>query len=259
MHHLLSGANIGLVVVKRQPQDTPVSYVFLSEDIISNGYIRSDSVSIDSIFPLYKYPENSDQQTLGENVIRTPNLNMSIVNQIANELQLIFTPEKEDRQDTFSPIDLLDYIYAVLHCPSYREKYQDFLKTDFPRVPYPTNTDIFWQLVQLGSELRQLHLLKSIIVMKPITQYPVNGDNVVTKLVFEAGRVFINNNQYFANVPEIAWHFYIGGYQPAQKWLKDRKEEKLSFDDIRHYQKIIVALTETHRIMGEIDQILIEA
>ena len=135
-------------------------------------------------------------------------------------------------------------------------------------MPYPKNITSFWQLVSLGGELRQIHLLESPIVEKYITQYPMDGDNIVTKPRFEnspplegclkggvVGKVFINDTQYFNNVPEVAWEFYIGGYQPAQKWLKDRKGRTLEFDDILHYQKIIVALTETDKLMKEIDKI----
>lgn len=207
-----------------------------------------------NLFPLYLYPDNKRQQTIGETFERKPNLNLTLVNQIANKLALIFTNEKETTKDTFAPIDILDYIYAVLHSRIYREKYKEFLKTDFPRIPYPKNKDTFWRKVQLGGELRQLHLLESPAVENYITQYPVSGNNIVSKVQYNGGKVYINDEQYFANVPEAAWNFYIGGYQPAQKWLKDRKERSLDFDDILHYQKIIVALTQTHRIMQEIDQ-----
>lgn len=163
-----------------------------------------------------------------------------------------------DLPSTFSPIDILDYIYAVLHSPSYREKYKEFLKIDFPRVPYPTDLAVFRNLVSLGSQLRQIHLLESPVVEKYITQYPIDGTNQVEKPKYENGKVWINETQYFANVPETAWNFYIGGYQPAQKWLKDRKDRTLDFEDILHYQKIIVALTETDRIMKVIDEINFE-
>ena len=131
----------------------------------------------------------------------------------------------------------------------------------------------FEKLSNLGSQIREIHLLESPKVEVYITQYPINGDNKVGKLFYEKtsatlGRVYINYEkappsgasglQYFDNVPEVAWNFYIGGYQPAQKWLKDRKERKLEFEDILHYQKIIVALSETDRIMEEIDKIEIE-
>ncbi|MDZ7807281.1 MAG: type ISP restriction/modification enzyme [Gracilimonas sp.] len=191
---------------------------------------------------------------------------------------------KKTREGTFAPIDLLDYIYAVLHSPSYREKYKEFLKIDFPRVPYPEDPEQFWQLVELGGELRQIHLLEHPVVEDFITTYPESGDNVISNRLTkndpgfvvdevtrslkrerkgdlrtvssddgQLGKVWINEKQYFGNVPKKAWEFYIGGYQPAEKWLKDRRDRELSIDEIRHYQKIIVALMETDRIMGEID------
>ena len=181
-----------------------------------------------------------------------------IIEKISKNIALTFTDEKEDIHGTFAPIDLLDYIYAVLHSPKYRETYKEFLKIDFPRVPYPTHTKTFIELVKLGGELRRIHLLESPSVEQYITQYPEDGSNIVEKPIYKHGNVYINDTQYFANVPEIAWHFYIGGYQPAQKWLKDRKDRALNFEDILHYQKIIVALTETNRIMQEIDTVLVE-
>ena len=227
-----------------------------------------------TIFPLYLYHERNGQQSLSQLPERQPNLNLEIVNQIAIKLSLIFTNEKEPKEGTFAPIDILDYIYAVLHSPTYREKYKEFLKTDFPRVLYPKDKNTFWQLVKLGNELRQIHLLENPIVNKFITQYPKDGDNIITKVTFETyvyeptligeeypdylGTVKINDEQFFADVPISAWEFYIGGYQPAQKWLKDRKGRKLEFDDILHYQKIIVALRETAMLMKEIDNIEIE-
>jgi predicted helicase len=211
-----------------------------------------------TVFPLYVYPETNGQQTILPTAKRTPNLNTEIVKQIAEKLGLTFTNEKETTENTFAPIDILDYIYAVLHSPNYREKYKEFLKIDFPRVPYPKDQNTFWQLVKLGEEIRQIHLLESPTVEKYITQYPIDGDNIVTKPKYQDGKVYINNTQYFNFVPEIAWNFYIGGYQPAQKWLKDRKDRKLEIEDIFHYQKIIVALTETDRLMKEIDKIAIE-
>ena len=113
-------------------------------------------------------------------------------------------------------------------------------------------------MVALGGQLRQIHLLESPIVEKYITTYPQDGSNIVGKIKYEDNKVWINDQQYFDNVPQIAWEFYIGGYQPAQKWLKDRKDRELSFEDILHYQKIIVALSETDRLMKAIDEIEIE-
>ena len=209
---------------------------------------------------------------------------------------------RSDFRSTFAPIHLLDYIYAVLHSPTYRETYKEFLKIDFPRVPYPKDQEQFWKLVKLGGELRQIHLLESPKTEEFITTYPIDGDNIITRKITktspgfelkqnplspadsspskeeqpsqlrqdngvtssvptrvgmyrEVGKVWINDTQYFDRVPKIAWEFYIGGYQPAQKWLKDRKGRELMFEDLLHYQKIIVALTETDRLMKEIDGI----
>lgn len=211
-----------------------------------------------NLFPLYLYPDERNQLSIDRNFERTPNLNKEIIQQIATGLNLTFTNEKEITEGTFAPIDILDYIYAILHSPTYRDKYKEFLKIDFPRVPYPTNAATFWQLVKLGGQLRGLHLLESPEVDNYITGYPEDGDNTVTKLSFDEGKVYINDTQYFANVPATAWQFYIGGYQPAQKWLKDRKGRTLSFDDIQHYQRIIVALTQTDKLMQEIDKIAFE-
>ncbi|MFA6144217.1 MAG: type ISP restriction/modification enzyme [Sulfurimonas sp.] len=228
-------------------------------------------------FHFYLYPDDKSLDTQ-----RKPNLNREIVEEIAEKLGLLFVSEKSmvrqahhERESqssvhtepvevltdvkTFAPIDILDYIYAVLHSPTYRETYKEFLKIDFPRVPYPKDAVSFWQLVKLGGELRQIHLLESPVVENYITQYPIDGDNVVGKIRYAEGKVYINETQYFDHVPETAWNFYIGGYQPAQKWLKDRRERTLGFEDILHYQKIIVALFETDRIMREIGIISLTA
>jgi predicted helicase len=228
-------------------------FFFVSKNVISEGLFAIDPLGREYLAPLYLYPETGGQQTFEQNTERTPNLNTEILDKIITGLGLVFTIEKETTDNTFSPIDILDYTYAVLYSPTYREKYKDFLKIDFPRVPYPKDVATFWHLVELGGELRQIHLLESPAVTKFITKYPIDGDNLVTQHKYHDGKVYINKEQYFDNVPGVAWNFYIGGYQPAQKWLKDRKERKLEFDDILHYQKIIVALFETDRLMKEID------
>jgi predicted helicase len=258
MFNFLQGKNIGLALCKQFKTGENYVHTFISNKIIESSYVSNRTSEITSTFPLYLYPETNGQQTIGQKAERTPNLNTEIVNQIEEKLGLTFTNEKETTKDTFAPIDILDYIYAVLYSPTYREKYKEFLKIDFPRVPYPKDKETFWQLVKLGGEIRQIHLLESHIAEKYITQYPIDGDNIVTKPKYQDGKLFINDTQYFNNVPQTAWEFYIGGYQPAQKWLKDRKDRKLEFDDILHYQKIIVALSETDRLMKEIDKIEIE-
>jgi predicted helicase len=252
VNSLLLRENLALLF-KRQCKQV-FSYVFIVDKPCESCTFES-AFANNLSFPLYNYTNSDNQQNVFETTERVPNLNMEIVNQIATGLGLIFTNEKEETHNTFAPIDLLDYIYAVLHSPTYREKYKEFLKIDFPRVPAPLDPGKFWQLVELGGELRQIHLLESPTVEKYITGYPEDGDNVVKKPSYKDGNVYINDTQYFSNVPEVAWNFYIGGYQPAQKWLKDRKDRELSYEDILHYQKIIVALSETDRLMKEIDKI----
>ena len=249
--------NLGLII-SRQQSTFDFQHILVTDIITERCSISLQTKETGYVFPLYIYPDNNNQQTSSYTKERTPNLNTEIVKQIAEKLGLNFTNEKETTKYTFAPIDILDYIYAVLHSPTYRIKYKEFLKIDFPRVPYPKDVNTFWQLVKLGGEIRQIHLLESPIIDKYITQYPIDGNNIVGKLIYQNGKVYINDTQYFNNVPQTAWEFYIGGYQPAQKWLKDRKERTLEFDDILHYQKIIVALTETDRLMKEIDKIDIE-
>lgn len=253
MKHLLK-PNLGLIIPRQTTQSW--RHCFITDKIFEGNITASAKLfGTGCAFPLYLYPETNNPNITNHSILRTPNLNTEIINKIANQLSLNFVFEKETTKDTFAPIDILDYIYAVLHSPTYREKYNEFLKIDFPRVPYPKDKETFWSLVKLGGEIRQIHLLESSITEKYITQYPIAGNDTVSKPQFKEGRVYINETQYFDNVPEISWNFYIGGYQPAQKWLKDRKDRKLEFEDILHYQKIIVALFETDRLMKEIDKI----
>tara|TARA_R110001632_G_scaffold6324_5_gene25854 strand:+ start:34285 stop:37518 length:3234 start_codon:yes stop_codon:yes gene_type:complete len=267
MNNIIKGDNLNLIAA-RQSTDENWNLIQVTENMIDNRFHFSYK-GIPSQFPLYLYPETNGQQTTEETPERTPNLNPEILKEITKKIELTFTNEKETTKNTFAPIDILDYIYAVLHSPNYREKYKEFLKIDFPRVPYPKDQTTFWQLVKLGKEIREIHLLESEAVENYITSYPETGDNIITRKLTKTdigyepisdtlGKVWINDNQHFNNVPLVAWEFYIGGYQPAQKWLKDRKGRELTFEDILHYQKIIVALSETDRIMKEIDKIEIE-
>jgi len=234
MKHMLLD-NICLLTCKQQSTFN-FQHVFVTRNINDMCSISLQTKETGYAFPLYLYHEDGT---------KTPNLNQEIVDKI-----------KEIVGETI-PEDIFDYIYAVLHSPSYREKYKEFLKIDFPRVPYPRDREQFDRLVEFGIQLRQLHLLESDKVNQFITTYPITGDDVVEKVKFEDGKVFINETQYFGQVPETVWNFYIGGYQPAQKWLKDRRGRTLTNEDLEHYQKMIVALTETEKIMGEIDKIQI--
>lgn len=274
------------LIASDQVSSPDFHHIFLSKlwvDIHFFSLLKRDTAFI---FPLYNYTEGST---------RTPNFKPEVVKQIAANLYLTFTPEKEAMQEgevcfansgnirpefrlTFAPMDLLDFIYAVLHSPAYIKEYNALLKTDFPRVPYPADSTNFWHLVNLGGQLRQIHLLESPALEKNIAKYPVEGDDLVIRIDFETydykpevpdgngeihypdylGTIHINDTQYFAEIPTSAWEFYIGDYQPAQQWLKDRRGQILNSEDILHFQKIIHSLIETQRLMQEIDKILID-
>lgn len=245
MKHMLQ-ENIGFLTCKKQTT-FDFQHVFLTKNICDRCLVSLSTGEVGYLFPLYLY-EDLDNS-------RHPNFDSTIIKKFADGLKLKFTEEKTDEKDTFAPIDVLDYIYAVLHSPKYRETYKEFLKIDFPKIPYPKDKSKFWKLVTLGAQIREIHLLESDKLNTLTIGYPVSGDNIVTKLSYTDDKVFINDTQYFDKVPEVAWNFYIGGYQPAQKWLKDRKGKELTFDDICHYQKIINALYLTDNLMQEIDVI----
>ena len=246
---ILKGENVGLIA-NRQIRTSHIAHSFVTK-CITDLHIMETANACPYVFPLYLYPETDKLFT---EETRQPNLNKSIIEEISQRIKLEFREEKEAITKTFSPIDVLDYIYAVLHSPSYRERYKEFLKIDFPRVPYPENGEQFWELVKLGGKLRRLHLLEDVSPQQGMADFPIAGTNQVEKPEYFDDKVYINSTQYFEHVPPESWNFYIGGYQPAQKWLKDRKGRALGYDDIRHYQRIIRVLKETGEVMGEVDE-----
>ncbi len=252
MKHFVNHENLGLVTARSNKSET-CDHFFISKNITEAKCGERTTQS--ALFPLYLYSNRSNEDIISTDN-RIPNFNLSVINQISDILKLTFSNEKQEFPNCFCPIDLLDYIYAVLYSPKYRETYKDYLKSDFPRVPIPSDHAVFWKLVKLGGELRQVHLLQGETLDQTSATFDIDGSDIVTKAVFTNGNVYINETQFFGNVPEVAWDFYIGGYQPAQKWLKDRKDRELLYEDILHYQKIIFALNETHRLMNEIDKFI---
>lgn len=255
MKHFVNNENLGLCLCKQYKVGNNYQHVLITDGIIESGFVSNKTAEITSVFPLYLYPEPGSIDSS-----RRPNLDEHIWAQINAAIGKDTTPE-----------DIFDYIYGVLHSPAYRARFKEFLKVDFPRIPYPKDQTEFEHFRSFGNRLRELHLMHS--VPESLVTFPESGSMSVEKVEFtssaapgvsaadtapiapelNAGRVYINATQYFANVPRTAWEFYIGGYQPAQKWLKDRKGRTLSFDDISHYGKIISVLTETARLMTEID------
>jgi predicted helicase len=250
MRHFIISYNVGLMVCQQQKTDG-FYHCLVHKYIVESSYVSNKTSEIGYSLPLYLYSEKVD---LDETEKRRPNLNNEIVQTIAQKTGLLFTEEKTENDKAFAPIDILDYIYAVLHSPAYRTKYKELLKIDFPRIPYPASTEQFCRLASLGSVLRKLHLMEDVSPANDKATFPVAGSNEIAILKYEKGKVFINKTQYFDNVPLEAWDFYIGGYQPAQKWLKDRKGRMLIFDEIEHYRKIITVLALTADLQRQIDE-----
>ncbi len=249
--------NISLMV-GRAGQVTGSPYwdiVFCSNQLVDFNVFRRGG---EQVFPLYLHPEENSLDNT-----RVANLNLEIVADIKKALNLRFTPEKIEDKTTFAPIDIIDYIYAVLHSPNYREKYKEFLKIDFPRVPYP-DPKIFWELVEKGGELRALHLMESEELNERVIEIDGEGEMLITNKLNKKDATIendlvtlkINADVSIVNIPLTAWNFYIGGYQPAQKWLKDRVGRELSRTDLKHYNKIINALVKTDGIMKDVDEVL---
>lgn len=238
MSHLTKATNMAFISKKGFPNENPP--IFVSNTISDFRFWSCSGMQGgDYSFPLYLYPSESE---LGFDTECKPNLDETIWRQINDRIGNDALPE-----------DIFDYIYGVLHSPNYREKYKEFLKVDFPRIPYPKNAEEFEHFRNYGHQLRELHLMHNIPASS--VTFPESGNMHVEQTAsWEDGKVHINATQYFDNVPREAWEMYIGGYQPAQKWLKDRKGRKLTSDDVEHYRNIITVLCETDRLMKEIDK-----
>jgi len=252
MHHMLTGQNLGLLMT-RQTRD---QWNALATNFIV-GHKSLTAYDITSLFPLYLYPAEGEMQF--DDGKRRPNLNPAFIKDFSEKLGLEFIHDgRGDLELTFGPEDVFNYAYAIFHSPTYRTRYAEFLKTDFPRLPLTSNKELFKALTSKGAELVSLHLMVSPALSNFITRYPVSGSNTVEKVNYDEinQRVYINKEQYFEGVPAEVWNFHIGGYQVCQKWLKDRKGRNLSYEDTTHYQKIVVALKETIRLMAEIDEII---
>lgn len=239
MRHMLAGNNLCLVSC-RQSAVNNWGHVFISSSIIDDSFLSNRTKERGYCYPLYIYPSSQDlDQT------RRVNFDPALY----AKLQALATDAERGTPDE---VAVFDYIYGVLHRPSYRNTYAEFLKIDFPRIPWPASPTEFWATADLGGQLRRLHLLEPAAVGSAPYSFKGDGPGVVEQPRCADGRIWINATQYFDAVPAVAWEFFIGGYQPAQKWLKDRKGKALSFDDIKHYQLILKVLAETDRIMGQL-------
>ena len=262
MRHMLAGDNLGLITTRQTRDD----WSCLAAQSI-NGHKACAAYDISYTFPLYRYPTEqeiaSGLYAVGD---REPNLAPEFTGVVAQRTGLRFVSDGlGDLQDTFGPEDVFHYIYAVFHSPAYRERYDQFLRADFPRVPPPGNITLFRELAGLGRRLVEAHLLHSDAVSTSSVSFPVSGDLVVAAGypkyapgdADDDGRVYINRIQYFAGIAPAVWEFRIGGYQPMDKWLKDRRRRALSsYDDLEHYRRMAAAIAETITQISEIDGVI---
>jgi predicted helicase len=271
MRHMLVGENLGFTWTRPMSPNYEFS-ILCTSTIIDQCVVglKSAGAGISYIGPLYLYPkeENNlfeDSKWDPGKCGRVPNLSPEFVEEFSRSVKLKFVSDGVgDLKKTFGPEDIFHYIYSVFHSPEYRRRYAEFLKIDFPRVPLPKSKTLFRKLCKVGDELAKLHLMESPILEddKKRPEFPVEGSSVVEKgypnYVAHAdrpqkGKVYINKGQYFEGVRPEVWEFHIGGYQVCEKWLKDRRQRKLSYEDISHYEKIVVALGETILLMKHID------
>ncbi|MBI5971520.1 MAG: N-6 DNA methylase [Deltaproteobacteria bacterium] len=271
MRHMTQGENLGLITRRQMLSSQPCNYFFVSEYIICDGVIRSDNKGGESLFPLYLYEEgNPSAGPASKNGARRDFKKdkraaiMALFEDTAgycakkpNIAPLLMEGLSKAYKKTPSPEDIFNYIYAVLYSNAYREKYKEFLKTDFPRVPFVKSYKTFKVVGEKGRELVELHLLKSPDLEKPYARFQGKGDNRVEKHKYDAKekRIYINADQYFEGVEEDVWAYMVGGYQALDKWLKERKGRPLSHEDIRLYCRIAASLKKTIRIQKELEKL----
>lgn len=247
--------NLGLILPKRVETKIPWQHVLCTNNIIE--HVAVSLKTIDYLFPLYLYPDTDKKDLFNQTTEpghKEPNISTKLLSTLSQTYQHPPTPE-----------EVFYYIYALLYSNTYRSKYAEFLKIDFPRIPFTNDYDLFRQMGDYGSRLVDLHLLKSADLDPPITKFQGQGENPVLSEVEgtvdkpkydkNTQRVLINPHQYFDGVPQDVWDYRIGGYQICQKWLKDRKGRRLSLADVKHYGKIVTALHKTIELQEQIDAI----
>ena len=248
MWHMLK-ENISLCAMRQVALDEKYTHFLVSQWMVDNRTFLS-SKGIIQQFPLYIYPDESngklllDEQTPGPE--RTPNFSKGFLKAITGALGTELTPE-----------EIFYYIYAVLYSPTYRKRYEEFLKIDFPLVPLPTDYEQFKELGVLGKELVELHLLKHPSLNETGVGFPVSGSDTVEKVRYdeENERVYFNKTQYFEGISKEVWNYQIGGYQVMMKYLKDRRKRELTREEIEHYMKVAAALKRTIAVQKEIDEV----
>ncbi|OGU41750.1 MAG: hypothetical protein A2X61_00385 [Ignavibacteria bacterium GWB2_35_12] len=250
MQHFIRGKNFGLITT-RILSSQKFAHTFITEKITDMCYISNRGKEANYIFPLFIYKNNGNGENNNNNDFlfkedgKIDNFTKDFRQYIKSKYKKKYTPEQ-----------ILGYIYAVLHSPAYRTKYIEFLKIDFPRIPFTDDENLFRELSAIGSDLIEHHLL-NVDFTKSICQFKGGGNFKVEKVVYDKGKVWINNERYFETVPPDIWNFHIGGYQVLDKWLKERKKHEitLSGEDIQHFIKVVNVLNNTVITMQKIDEL----
>jgi len=275
---LMLSPNLGLVTCRNQEFDRVALVTKSFIDL--RTYSNPGSIGTDYLLPLYLYPEKGESLFVGAvgsiPAARQPNISLTIGREIAEKIDRVYYPVAEYQTKNgdvrLTPEDIFYYAYAIFHSPTYRSRYAEQLKIDFPRLPLTGDKKLFAQLVRFGNELVNLHLLgenpfdnsKTIFDEPEKWGIKIGGEKSANTPDWQVADVrynekdkgvYVNKGQYFEGVEKEVWEFMIGGYQVCEKWLKDRKkaERSLSTDDLKHYMKIVVALRETIRLMADID------
>ncbi len=257
MSKMLACENLALIAPRRVEVQGPWRHCFVTSAIVD--HVAVSLKTIDSVFPLYLCSsENKHQNDLFRSDARQVNLNPAFVQALAERVKVKLPADKR-LPEVLAPENIMGYIYAVLHSPTYRARYAEFLRRDFPRIPLPPHRTVFVRLAELGRRLIALHLLDSHhapALQKPIAKFPITGTNAVERVYYDAAhRVWINGKQFFEPIPQAVWEFHIGGYQVAEKWLSERIGRTLTADDMVTYLRVVTAIAATLDLMATIDAV----
>ena len=238
------GENLAPLHASHHSSATTWQHIFVTNRI-TDGNCVSNRDGPTHVFPLYLYPNPAELEISTE---RSLNFKSAFLTALSEALGL---PQSAafNLPEGVSPEEILAYIYAVLYSPTYRERYYDFLRYGFPRIPLPEDIDHFRTLATLGQRLMDWHLLKDVQI-PAVHRFEGEGDGVVSRLRYADGKVWINATQHFTDVPEEVWEYEVGAYQVCEKWLKDRRGEALRHEDVRQYRAILVAVAETLAVMA---------
>jgi predicted helicase len=268
MRNIDAGLENIILVTSRMTKGEQFQHVTVTRGLAEAILVSSKTSNNAIVFPLYLYPDTDGDERLPISEARRPNFSDEFIRAMRYAWGVPLVDGRGDRKTNVGADDVLDYIIAILHSPSYRDRYADALTRDFPRITFPSRIGVFSALAELGAALVANHLLETPARDPRLARYEGRAHPQVKRVGWSGDTVWLDaaatkkdqpskpGTIGFHGVPEAVWNFHVGGYQVCHKWLKDRKGRTLSDDDIAHYQKIVVALSETIRIMKEIDEVI---